>query len=117
MRNGTMFTDLHKFREKDFFMEHDKVYIYTPDKQLTYTIFAAYLYDDRHLINSFDFSDKTVFENYLSEIQNMDSENANLRKDITITDSDKIITLITCIREQPEKRVYVQAVLQDPNNI
>lgn len=112
MRNGTMFTDLHKFREADFFATNDTVYIYTPKKQFTYKIFAAYLYDDRHLLNSFDFSDKDVYSDYLSEIQNMDSEDVNLRKDIKITDTDKIITLITCIREQPEKRVYVQAVLE-----
>lgn len=55
MRNGTMFTDLHKFREADFFVDHDTVYIYTPSKQLTYKIFVAYLYDDRHLYSSFYF--------------------------------------------------------------
>lgn len=116
MRNGTMFTDLHKFRDGDFFAEHDTVYIYTPEKQLTYKIFAAYLYDDRHLMNSFDFSDPEIYSDYLSEISNIDSndENANLRKEIQLTTTNKIITLITCIREQPEKRVYVQAVLQLP---
>ncbi len=114
MRNGTMFTDLHKFRDADFFADNDTVYIYTPEKQLTYKIFATYLYDDRHLMNSFDFSDAEVYSNYLSEIQAIDSkdENANLRKEILLTDTDKIITLITCIRSQPEMRVYVQAVLQ-----
>lgn len=111
MRNGTMFTDLHKFRDEEFFNEHDTVYIYTPGKQLTYKIFAAYLYDDRHLINSFDFSDPEIYSDYLLEIQNMDSEDMNIRKEVAVTNSDKIITLITCIREQPEKRVYVQAVL------
>ena len=65
-------------------------------------------------MNSFDFSDMEVYSDYLSEIQTMDSkdENANLKKEIPLTSGDKIITLITCIREQPEMRVYVQAVLQ-----
>lgn len=114
MRNGTMFTDLHKFRESDFFETNDTVYIYTPTRQLTYKIFAAYLYDDRHLMNSFDFSNPKIYSNYLAEIQNIDSkdENANLRKEIQLADTDKIITLITCIRSQPKMRVYVQAVLQ-----
>ena len=112
LRNGKMFTELHKFREADFFAQNDTIYIYTPDKQLTYKIFAAYLYDDRHLMNSFDFSDPKVYAKYLTEIQNMNSEDVNFRKEIKITDTDKIITLITCIREQPEKRVYVQGVLQ-----
>lgn len=116
LRNGKMFTDLHKFRDADFFYNNDTIYIYTPEKQLTYKIFASYLYDDRHLINSYDFSNKAIYGTYLSEIQSMDSVNGNIRKDIKITGSDKIITLITCIREQPEKRVYVQAVLQASEN-
>ncbi|MBR4981146.1 MAG: class B sortase [Lachnospiraceae bacterium] len=112
LRNGKMFTELHKFRDENFFSQNDIIYIYTPTKQLTYKIFAAYLYDDRHLMNSFDFSDSKVYAKYLTEIQNMNSVDVNLRKEIKITDTDKIITLITCIREQPEKRVYVQGVLQ-----
>ncbi|MBR3601238.1 MAG: class B sortase [Lachnospiraceae bacterium] len=114
MRNGTMFTDLHKFREADFFVDHDTVYIYTPSKQLTYKIFAAYLYDDRHLTNSFDFSDMEVYSDYLEELPTIitKDETANYRNEISPTDTNKIITLITCIQSQPEKRVYVQAVLQ-----
>ena len=112
MRNGSMFTDLHKFRDAEFFSENDIVYIYTPKKQFTYKIFAAYLYDDRHLMNSFDFSDQEIYADYLSELQAMDSEDINIRKEIQVTDNDKIITLITCIREEPQKRVYVQALLE-----
>lgn len=115
LRSGKMFTDLHKFRDTEFFAQNDTVYIYTPEEQLTYKIFAAYLYDDRHLMNSFDFSDGKVYSDYLSEILSMDSEDVNIRKNIKITDTDKIITLITCIREQTEKRVYVQAVLESYN--
>ena len=103
---------LHKFRNSDFFANNDTIYIYTPHKLLTYKIFAAYLYDDKHLMNSFDFSDTKVYSDYLAEIQSVSSKDGNLRKDVTITAADRIITLITCIREQPEKRVYVQAVLQ-----
>lgn len=112
MRNGTMFTDLQKFKNKDFFADHDTVYIYTPNRQLTYKIFASYLYDNRHLMNSFDFSNQEVYAAYLDEVLNGDFEEMNLREEIEITDTDKIITLITCTRGQPEKRVYVQAVLQ-----
>lgn len=117
LRSGKMFTDLHKFRDVDFFNAHDTVYIYTPEKQMTYKIFAAYLYDDRHLLNSFDFSDETIFTEYLTDIQDENFQKENFRETITVTGADKIITLITCIREQPEKRVYVQAVLLPDNEV
>lgn len=112
LRDGQMFTSLHKFRDPAFFNENEIIYVYTPEKEFTYRIFAAYIYDNRHLLNSFDFSDQKVYEEYLAEIQNMSSEEVNLRKDIQITGADKIITLITCTFHEPEKRVYVQAVLQ-----
>ena len=112
MKNGTMFAGLHKFEDASFFEENTKVYIYTPEKELNYTIFAAYIYDDRHLMYSFDFSDSQVYATYLEDIQNMRSMNALIREDITVTAEDKIITLVTCIGNQPSKRLLVQAVLE-----
>lgn len=111
MKNGTMFAGLHKFEDASFFNEHTEVVIYTPEKELNYTIFAAYIYDDRHLLYSFNFAEKEVYANYLTDIQNMRSMNANIREDITVTAEDKIVTLVTCMANQPEKRLLVQAVL------
>ena len=112
MKNGTMFAALHKFEDATFFEEHQKVHIYTPEEELNYTIFAAYIYDDRHLLYSFDFSNKEVYASYLEEIQNMRSMNALIREEVEVTKEDKIITLVTCIGNQPEKRLLVQAVLE-----
>lgn len=111
MKNGTMFAGLHKFEDASFFEKHKEIIIYTPEKKLNYTIFAAYVYDDRHLLYSFNFADKAVYTNYLNEIQNMRSMNANIRKDVTVTNQNKIITLVTCIGKRPNNRLLVQAVL------
>lgn len=111
MKNGSMFSGLHKFEDANFFEEHTQVLIYTPEKEYVYTIFAAYIYDDRHLLYSFDFANEQVYATYLEDIQNMRSMNAQLREDITVTAEDKIITLVTCIGNQPDKRLLVQAVL------
>ncbi|MDE6723732.1 MAG: class B sortase, partial [Eubacterium sp.] len=45
----SMFTTLHKFEDKDFFNRHEFVYIYTPDRKLTYKVVSAFKYDDRHI--------------------------------------------------------------------
>ena len=113
MKNGTMFAGLHKFENAEFFDENTKVFIYTPEREYEYTIFAAYIYDDRHLLYSFDFANEDVYATYLEDIQNMRSMNALIREDITVTAEDKIITLVTCIGNQPSKRLLVQAVLED----
>lgn len=111
MKNGSMFAGLHKFEDADFFNEHKQVLIYTPEREYDYTIFAAYIYDDRHLMYSFNFADEQVYATYLEDIQNMRSMNALIREDVTVTAEDKIITLVTCIGNQPSKRLLVQAVL------
>lgn len=113
MKNGTMFADLHKFEDKAFFDEYDKVFIYTPDKQYTYTVFAVYVYDDRHLMYSFDFANEDVYAAFLDNIWNIRDLNANIRSDIEVTSEDEIITLSTCVRNQSDKRLLVHAVLNE----
>lgn len=117
MKNQTMFQNLHLFRDKKFFEEHPLVYIYTPEGVLQYKVFAAYTYDDRHIMNSFDFEKEEVFQKYLDDIYHVRAMDTNLREDVQVTTKDHIITLSTCIGGQPQSRYLVQAVLtKDENN-
>lgn len=111
MKNKSMFQNLHLFRDEDFFNNNPYVYIYTPDRILVYEIFAAYVYDDRHIMNSFDFDDNEVFAQYLEDIFNVRSMEKHLRKDVSVNPYDRIITLSTCIGGYTGSRYLVQAVL------
>lgn len=111
MRNGTMFKGLHKFEDKTFFEEHPFVYIYTPDRVLVYEVFAAYTYDDRHILSSFDFKDENVFADYLEDVVHVRSFGAHVRNDLSLSAGDRIITLATCSGGRPDNRFLVQAVL------
>ncbi|MCI5624024.1 class B sortase [Anaerostipes sp.] len=113
MRNGSMFQNLHKFEEKSFFRKHTEIYIYTPKKTYIYKIFAAYKYDSRHLLKSFNFDDKKVFKNYLANVMATREMISNIRTDVKVTENDRIITLSTCVGGQPDNRYLVQAVLTD----
>ena len=113
MKNGSMFAGLHQYEDGNFFMEHPQVLIYTPEKEFEYTIFAAYIYDDRHLMYSFDFANEDVYASYLDTVLNIRDLSANIRDDVTVTKDDNIITLVTCMSNQPDKRLLVQAVLND----
>ena len=86
--------------------------IYT-EKTYTYTIFAAYKFDDRHLLKTFNFKNKKKFENYLRNVKNIRDMGSHVRKDQEVTSNDKIITLSTCVGGQPNNRYLVQAVLTD----
>lgn len=113
MLNGSMFRALHSFRDTAFFNENQYIYVYLPDRTLTYRIFAAYEYDDRHLLNSFDFTDKKVFQEYLDYAQNPVSSMMYNKRDLNVTANDKIITLSTCLGDIKTSRYLVQGVLID----
>ena len=83
-----------------------------PKRKLTYKIYAAYVYDNRHILNSFDFSDQKVLKKYFKYTQNPDSLTKNVRKlDKPLTVEDKIITLSTCTNGSSNTRYLVQGVL------
>lgn len=112
MKNGTMFRDLHLFQEKEFFDTYPDIFIEIPGYRLTYEIFSAYEYDNRHILKSFDFSDQEVYESYLKSAQNPRSVNVMTREGISLTAEDRIITLSTCIGKDTS-RYLVQAVLRE----
>lgn len=110
MQNGTMFQTLHRFEDKEFFDEHTEFEICLPDRVLHYRIFAAYTYDDRHLLRSFDFTDENVYRLYLKEILGQKSMGCSLASDVEVTAEDKIVTLSTC-NGIDDQRYLVQGVL------
>ena len=110
MMNGSMFQNLHKFRkDQKFFDENKYIYIYTPGHVLTYEICAAYRYDNRHLLNSFNFKDPAVFEDYLETVKNPKSMISRTRQ-VELGKDSKILTLSTCIGNH-DYRYLVQGVL------
>lgn len=111
MRNGSMFQNLLNYQDRSFFDANREVIIYTPDAIRHYRIFAAYLYDDRHLMQSFDFDDPTVFEQYVNMIFSIRDMNSCIDTETEVGADDKIITLSTCYGLQDDVRYLVQAVL------
>lgn len=109
----TYFTTLHRFEKQDFFEKHTKFVIYTPTEKLTYRIVSAFKYDDRHIMNSFDFHDNNIFKEFIDMIQNPTSANKNVAKvlDKEITINDNIVVLSTCFTGQKSNRYLVCGVL------
>ena len=106
-----MFRSLHNYMDRSFFDENREVTIYMPDKILHYEIFAAYLYDSRHLMLSYDFDDSEVFARYLDEIKGIRDMSSFVDTSIEVTAEDQIITLSTCYKGMDDRRYLVQAVL------
>lgn len=114
--SDSMFTSLHKFEDSEFFNDnsHEYFYIYTKSgKCLKYQVISAFKYDDRHIMNSFDFQNNTIFESFIEMIKNPSSANKNVRTDLDkeVTIDDSIAVLSTCITNQKSNRYLVCGVL------
>lgn len=110
MKNGTMFGSLKRYRDKAFFDANQYIEIYMPGRILKYRVFAAYTFDDRHILMSFNFSDVADRQLYLETIYGYKNVRNHFRDDVTVTTDDKIITLSTCTSND-EQRFLVQGVL------
>ncbi len=110
MLDDSMFSNLHYFMDKQFFRENEYFYIYTPGHILTYHIVSAHEYDERHILNSFDFKQERAFRDYLDYIMAPRTMVAYVRESVVLTTEDRIVTLSTCT-EGGSARYLVQGVL------
>ena len=113
MLNGSMFATLHRFEDRDFFDEYNTCFILTKEKVYTYLIYSAYVFDDRHILNTYDFSDKEVFQEYLDSTLEPHSYSENVRERVTLNTDNRILTLSTCTNGAENTRYLVQGVLVD----
>ncbi|MFD1403924.1 class B sortase [Robinsoniella peoriensis] len=113
MKNGDMFGELHLYEDKSFFDANRDLYIYLKDRKLTYRIFAAVLFDNRHIMQSYDFSGEDSFLSFIREIMNIRNMRSNMDRDISILPTDKILTLSTCHGMGSDYRYLVLGVLQN----
>ena len=114
MNNGSMFHDLHRFEDAVFFDETQYLYIYTPERNLVYEIFAAYPFTNIDLIMCFDYSTPEALLVYFDGIWTNRSMTSHFRDSIVLYGDSRIITMSTCIGGQPYMRYLVQAVLLNP---
>ena len=109
MKDGTLFKHLHKFEDPEFFQSHETVTIYTETEIKTYRIFAAIVYDNRHILNSFCFDDAESRKAFIQSLYDARSMKNQFREGMTIDENSRLITMSTCITGQPDKRYIVVA--------
>lgn len=112
VKDGSMFGELYKFRDEDFFNTHDTVEIYLEDCKLTYTVFAAYIHPNEQILITNDFEDPISFTKYFEKIKEIRDLSAEFREDCMPMYEDYVITLVTHC-DDDSKRLFVQAVLKE----
>lgn len=123
MRNQTMFNNLEKFKDNNFWNEKHKIYIYRDGYKYTYEPFSVYVAEPSLDYTVTDFSKDITFSEYLKKCSDLsifdDSiylKNPGLLKGFNIS-SERILTLSTCSYEFDDARTVVHARLIDKSEI
>lgn len=93
MYDGTMFHDVSRYLDEDFFFENPYITVTTFDGVFTYEVFAIYKADMTSDYNRTGFADRESFLEfaYASEAKSMYH-----REGITFNENDRLLTLSTC---------------------
>lgn len=108
MYNGTMFNQVTKFLDEEFFNENKYIKIYTLDGIYTYEVFSIYetKYDYPYITTGF----KTR-EEFVEFAERVRSNSKYVREGIEFTETDRILTLSTCTNGFWTGRYALHAVL------
>lgn len=110
MNDGTMFGSLHNYDDEAFFREHSEIDIYLPDEAIKYNIYAAVVFDDRYLPLSYNFDTLEGRAQFITDIKAFGQGPAHFNDEFTPTEKDSMITLSTCIGDQPSNRWLIIGV-------
>lgn len=107
-RNHMMFHDLVNYKEERYWKEHPYIQILMPNgESYLYYIYAYYITQEISKTYFVEFSSQQQYKQYLDYIE----QNNVYNTDITIKNTDRIITLSTCTNSWNEERVVVHGVL------
>lgn len=110
--DGSLFGGLEEFADEEFFKKHKLIAVYTPEAVRYYRIFAAYEYDGRHLLQSFDCEKPGEFKKYIESIFQQRNLYAQIDGACEISQEDKILTLSTGSSGNSAHTYLVQGVLE-----
>ena len=97
MKNGTMFAQLLKYKEQDFFEKYPYFSIYTPDgKESKYQIFVAGVVEDTAVNYQFAFQSDEEFLNYIRDDQRNITVYAECGNRRSISDCDTFYLYKCC---------------------
>lgn len=114
MISGKMFGQLQAdYSNPEFLAENDEIIVYTPDRELHYTVFAATPYYSLHLLHYYPFDKSYVFNQFFDELFNYRGISSTYITDEKPVSGDKVIVLSTCMNTGSSKRFLVMGVLKN----
>ncbi|WP_026672662.1 class B sortase [Alkalihalobacterium bogoriense] len=115
MRDGSMFTQLNQYLEEDFFYSHPIFYFDTLYKGYDVEVFSAYLTTTDFYYIETDFQSDADYQTFIERLK----EKSLFESDVTIEETDQIITLSTCdyTLDRDTGRLVVHGKLKERSSV
>lgn len=109
MRNGAMFAPLLSYKNPDFYPEHPRLLLLTPEKNYVVEIFSGYVLSGWGNAWTVSFGSDDEFGAWLSECAGRSCFDSG----VTPEPGDRILTLSTCTYEFDDARFLIQGILKE----
>lgn len=107
MKSGSMFGQLNKYDDYEFYRNHPYFYIYTPDgKVSTYEVYSAGVVKDTSDSYIKVYENEEAFQKYID----LTKEASNYETEAEVTKDSSIVSLSTCTRASNEDRFLLHGV-------
>lgn len=106
---GTMFSELFKFKEEEFFEENDTILLLTPEKNYKITLMAVRIADLDDGSWDVFFDDDVDYLSWISERR----KDTMFTRDVQITAESRVVTLSTCSYEFDDARLVIVGVINE----
>lgn len=104
MKNGTMFKDLIRYKDQDFFEKHQNIIIYTPEKEFHLRPVTALYTDASALRRKTGFETEESFQAYVKEMTKGGAFYQNPEEPI-----ERLWSFVTCSYEFEDARTILYA--------
>lgn len=107
MNNGTMFNELERYEDEEFWKKYPCFYIYTPDgAQIKYHIYSAGIVKDTSESYIYQFADDAAFDSFLETTKAASFYDTGVEVGV----DDQVVTLSTCTDDNNDDRMVIHAV-------
>lgn len=110
MRDGSMFKDVIRFREEQFFRDHPYYRIYLPDREIRLKVISCYYSANSYQLRRMYFPTQRAFDQYVERAREKCPYAVEVEYPVK-----SLFTLITCSYEVEDARTVLLAVEVDEN--
>ena len=109
MKNGTMFSELTKYKEQDYFDAHPTGYLITPERIYQIEFFAGYVANVKSASWELSFASDEDYEKWIQEAKKQSWFTSDVNPAVT----DQVLTLSTCSYEFDNARYVLHGVMRE----